>query len=63
MVQQLDDTRLTDHLEIARCHYNWLRPRTGLRFGQETRTPAMVAGLSSRALSFRDIFVPASTKS
>lgn len=55
--------RLTDQLELARCHYNWLRPHTGLRFGQETRTPAMVAGLSSRALSFRDIFVPASTNS
>jgi IS1 family transposase len=55
--------RLTDQLELARCHYNFLRPHAGLRFGQETRTPAMVAGLSHRALSFRDIFVPAPTNS
>jgi hypothetical protein len=33
------------------------------RKNKETRTPAMVAGLSSRALSFRDIFVPASINS
>jgi IS1 family transposase len=55
--------RLTHHLELARCHYNFLRPHGGLRFGHEIRTPAMVAGLSERVLSFRDIFAPAPTNS
>lgn len=52
---------LTNQLQLARCHYNWLRPHLGLRFGKETRTPAMVAGLSHRALGFRDIFAPVPT--
>ena len=52
--------RLTSQLELARCHYNWLRPHVGLRFGRQIRTPAMVAGLSHRAPRFRDIFAPAS---
>ena len=55
--------RLATQLELARCHYNWMRPHAGLRFGHETRTPAMVAGLSVRTLSFRDIFAPATTNS
>jgi IS1 family transposase len=37
--------RLATQLELARYHYNWMRPHTGLRFVHETRTPAMVAGL------------------
>lgn len=55
--------RLTDHLELARCHYNFLRPHAGLQFGQELRTPAMVAGISHRRLSFRDIFTLTPTNS
>ena len=55
--------RLATQLELARCHYNWMRPHAGLRFGREIRTPAMVAGLSARTLSFRDIFAPATTNS
>ena len=55
--------RLATQLELARCHYNWMRPHAGLRFGHESRTPAMVAGLSARALSFRDIFAPATSNS
>ncbi len=55
--------RLTHQLELARCHYNFLRPHAGLRFGQEVRTPAMVAGLSERVLSFGDIFAPTFTNS
>jgi IS1 family transposase len=53
--------RLTHQLELARCHYNFLRPHAGLRFGLEVRTPAMVAGLSNRVLSFCNIFAPAPT--
>jgi len=47
---------LTDALELLRCHYNFMRRHRGLRFGKELRTPAMQAGLTSRRLSFRDIF-------
>jgi len=49
---------LVQQLELARCHYNFVRTHAGLRFGQEVRTPAMVAGLSQRVLNFRDIFAP-----
>jgi len=49
--------RLDDHLEILRCHYNFLRPHRALKFGPEMRTPAMQAGLARRRLTFRDIFL------
>jgi transposase-like protein/IS1 family transposase len=48
--------RLDDHLELLRCHYNFLRPHRALKFGSKMRTPAMQAGLTSRRLSFREIF-------
>ena len=48
--------RLTQHLELLRCHYNFIRPHSSLRFGSETRTPAMQAGLARRKLRFRDVF-------
>ncbi len=48
--------RLRDHLELLRCHYNFLRPHRALKFGHEFRTPAMQAGLTSRRLTFREIF-------
>lgn len=48
--------RLDDHLEILRCHYNFVRPHRALKFGTEVRTPAMQAGLMTRRLSFKDIF-------
>jgi len=48
--------RLDDHLELLRCHYNFLRPHRALKFGREVRTPAMQAGLTLMQLSFRDIF-------
>ncbi len=47
---------LTNHLELLRCYYNFVRPHRALKFGKETRTPAMQAGLASRRLSFRQIF-------
>ena len=50
--------RLSHQLELARCHYNFLRPHAGLRFGHEIRTPAMVAGLAHRVMRFNDIFAP-----
>ena len=48
--------RLTGHLELVRCFYNFIRPHGALRFGKIIRTPAMQAGLVSRRLRFRDIF-------
>ena len=58
--QTLSHARSTDtleaHLELLRCYYNFVRPHGALKFGRETRTPAMQAGLASRRLTFRDIF-------
>jgi transposase-like protein/IS1 family transposase len=51
--------RLEDHLELLRCHYNFVRPHRALKFGPEIRTPAMQAGLISKRLSFREVFVAA----
>jgi hypothetical protein len=48
---------LDDHLELLRCYYNFCRPHSSLKFGTVVRTPAMQAGLASRKLSLRDIFV------
>ena len=48
--------RLEDHLEVLRCHYNFFRSHRALKFGKETRTPAMQAGLAKRRLTFRDVF-------
>jgi hypothetical protein len=51
--------RLEDHLELLRCHYNFVRPHRALKFGAEVRTPAMQAGLTTRPLTLREIFPPA----
>ncbi|MFT7487524.1 MAG: hypothetical protein ACI9F9_003385 [Candidatus Paceibacteria bacterium] len=48
---------LDDHLELLRCHYNFCRPHSSLKFGKVVRTPAMQAGLASTKLKFRDIFI------
>ena len=48
---------LDAHLELLRCYYNFVRPHRALRFGRETRTPAMQAGLATRRLTLRHIFV------
>jgi len=47
---------LNDHLELLRCHYNFVRPHRALKFGREVRTPARQAGLTRRTLTLRDIF-------
>ena len=39
------------------CYYNFVRPHGALKFGREIRTPAMQAGLTTRRLTFRDIFL------
>ena len=48
--------QLRSHVELVRCHYNFVRPHRALRFGRETRTPAMQAGLVSTRLALGDIF-------
>ena len=53
--------QLHAHVELLRCHYNFIRPHRALKFGRETRTPAMQAGLVSAPMNWRDIFTaPAS---
>jgi hypothetical protein len=53
------ERRLYWQLELTRCHYNFIRPHTSLRFGREFRTPAMVAGLRDRVCTFREVFAVA----
>ena len=48
--------RLENHLELLRCYYNFVRPHRALKFGREVRTPAIQAGLTTRRLTFREIF-------
>ena len=48
--------QLRRHVELVRCHYNFVRPHSALRFGSDTRTPAMQAGLVSTRLALSDIF-------
>ena len=55
------EEKLEEHLELLRCHYNFVRPHRALKFGRETRTPAMQAGLATRRLTFREVFVCAKT--
>ncbi len=47
---------LADNLALQMCYYNFVRPHSALKFGDETRTPAMQAGLVKKLLSFREIF-------
>ena len=51
------EEHLRDQLELQRCHYNFLRPHRALRFGAIMKTPAMQAGLTTRRLNFRDVFL------
>jgi transposase-like protein/IS1 family transposase len=48
--------RLRDHLELLRCHYNFVRRHLALKFGREVKTPSWQAGLTNRALTLREIF-------
>ena len=47
---------LKDKLALQMCYYNFVRLHSALKFGDETRTPAMQAGLVKKQLSFREIF-------
>ncbi len=50
-------SHLRDHLELQRCHYNFIRRHSSLRFGSTVRTPAMQAGIATKRLSFREVFL------
>ncbi len=50
------EDQLRRHVELLRCHYNFVRPHGALKFGRETRTQAMQAGLVSKPLTLSDIF-------
>ncbi len=54
--------RLIEHLELVRCHYNFIRPHMALKFGTLLKTPAMQAGLMSRKLTFRQIFISSAAR-
>jgi len=47
---------LDDNLSLQMCYYNFVRPHSALKFGEEMWTPAMQAGLVKNQLSFREIF-------
>ena len=49
--------RLRQQVCLLQCYYNFVRPHGSLKFGKERRTPAMQAGISSRRLSLREIFL------
>ena len=44
------------HVDLLRCSYNFIRPHRALKFGRETRTPAMQAGLVNAPMNWSDIF-------
>ncbi len=48
--------QLHGHVELVRCYYNFIRPHRALKFGRETRTPAIQAGLVSAPMNWSDIF-------
>jgi IS1 family transposase len=48
---------LEGHMALLQCYYNFIRPHRSSKFGDERRTPPWQAGLVSRQLSFREIFL------
>ena len=46
---------LLAQLEFQRCYYNFMRPHMSLKFGNELYTPAMVAGIAKRKITWREI--------
>lgn len=49
--------RLAEVLDIDRVYYNFVRRHSALRFGGKLRTPAMQAGIATRPLTLREIFL------
>ncbi|MFH1132134.1 MAG: helix-turn-helix domain-containing protein [Pseudomonadota bacterium] len=44
-------TRLDEDLSLVQCHYNFVRPHMGLKFGSACKTPAMQAGQKEKGRS------------
>ena len=51
--------QLRAHVELLRCHYNFIRRHRGLKFGSVCRTPAMQAGLVTKGASAIKCWWPA----
>ena len=46
---------LIGQLQLQQCYYNFVRPHMALKFASEVWTPAMMAGIAKRKLTWRDI--------
>jgi len=46
---------LAAQLDLQRCYYNFIRPHLALKFGNQIWTPAMMAGIVKRKLSWRAV--------
>ena len=55
------EDQLRAHVELLRCHYNFIRRHRGLKFGSVRRTPAMQAGLVTKRLSCYSAAVSSTT--
>jgi hypothetical protein len=42
---------------LLRYYYNFIQTHRALKFEPEVRTPAMQAGLATKRLSFREVFM------
>jgi len=51
---------LNDHMMLLQCYYNFIRPHSALKYGNEIWTPAMQAGLVSKRMTFRQVFLDVS---
>ena len=48
--------QLHGHVDLLRCSYNVIRSHRALKFGRETRPPAMQSGLVNAPMNWSDIF-------
>lgn len=48
---------LAARIDLLQVYYNFVRPHRSLKFGGKLRTPAQQAGLVTRVLSLRDVFL------
>jgi len=46
---------LAEQLDLQRCYYNFMRPHLALKFDNQIWTPAMMAGITKRKLTWRDV--------
>jgi len=46
---------LAAQLDLQSCYYNFMRPHLALKFGNQIWTPAMMAGITKRKLTWRDV--------